>query len=203
MPSKSALPSLLLAGTIGGLLGALGSSLLQPAAQTHPREAARATNLEPDLGGLRQDLRDLIQAMKARPMTLPASAAPATRTLVTSDNRDILAALSSLEQAIRDMASPRGLTPNSTIEATPLHLGTPGIRDHSACLSTSREVLKDQDLARPKYFGMSVSQIYERFGPPEYAQPTGETLQWNYSTEEEEYDLTFVFYGGLVIDIWA
>ena len=137
MSPKSTLPSLLLAGTIGGLLGALGTSLLQAPAQPLPQNSVRAPALEPDLGGLQGDLRDLVQALNSLPMSLPAATAPATRTLVTSDNSDVLVALSSLEQAIRDMASPRGLTPNSTIEAPPLHIGTPGLRDHAACLATS------------------------------------------------------------------
>ncbi|MFT6362078.1 MAG: hypothetical protein ACJAZ8_000475 [Planctomycetota bacterium] len=207
MSPNSTLPSIFLAGTIGGLLGALGVSLILSEAPPQALGNVQGVGLGPELGDLQLDLRNLVQAMKVRPMPLPASIAPAARTLVVSDNSDVLAALSSLEQAIRQMATPDGLTPRLTIAATPLHTGTPGYRDHPACLATSKEVAKDEELAVARYFGMSMSQVYRLFGPPESTQAVGAALHWTYESpghdSDKDYDLTVVFHGGLVINLWA
>jgi hypothetical protein len=198
---------LLLTGLLGGLIGAVATTLLS-STPIAPESTTTGTDTElrGEFAGLRKDLGLLITSLNARPLTLPTAqpVVASARKVVGEVDPGLAPALASLEDSIRKLVQDRSTSlASAQVEMTPLHWGTPPARNESACLQAWTALERDEETEFAKYFGLSARQIYNRFGPPSETYMKEGGIRWMYKDEADTYSLTFTLMDGMVVRVWS
>ena len=203
--SNSQLSSLLIAGLLGGLIGAGLVSLAAGDGESDTESIAVSarSNGSRDFEQIHRDLERLIE-LQERASVIPALPPSARSELAPKGDipPGLIPALASLEKTVRELLSRPSPSMGGREENNFFaNVGTQP-PNRNAQLSFVEENKADHDSIMDRYFGATMAQIYSQLGRPDQAgASTGGAIWYYENIGEGQVFLTIQFLDGILYQI--